>query len=60
VLLAKEEKVLQSMIDRLIGTGRLYGLNINAKTTKVMATIPNRIYDKSKTTRECGIFQIFG
>ena len=35
VLLAKEEKVLQDMIDKLIETGRCYGMEINVEKTKV-------------------------
>jgi len=36
VLMAKEETVLQDMIDKLIETGRYYGLEINVEKTKVM------------------------
>jgi hypothetical protein len=36
VLLAKEEKVLQNMIDKLIEIGRCYGMEINVEKTKVM------------------------
>jgi hypothetical protein len=36
VLLAKEEKVLQDMIDKLIEIGRCYGIEINVEKTKVM------------------------
>jgi hypothetical protein len=36
VLLAKEETMLQGMIDRLIEIGRRYGMEINVKTTKVI------------------------
>jgi hypothetical protein len=36
VLLAKEEKVLQDMIDKLIEIGRCYGMEINVVETKVM------------------------
>jgi hypothetical protein len=36
VLLAMEEAVLQGMIDRLIETGRRYGLEMNVKESKVM------------------------
>ena len=36
VLLAKEENVLQDMIDKLIETGRCYGMEMNVKKTKVM------------------------
>jgi hypothetical protein len=36
VLLAKEETVLQSMIDRVIEIGRCYGMEMNVEKTKVM------------------------
>ena len=36
VLMAKEETVLQGMIDNLIETGRYYGMEMNVKKTKVM------------------------
>jgi hypothetical protein len=36
VLLAKEEKVLQDMIDKLIENGRYYGTEINVENPKVM------------------------
>ena len=36
VLMAKEETVLQSMIDKLIETGRYYGMEMNVEETKVM------------------------
>jgi hypothetical protein len=65
VLLAKEEKVLQGMVDRLIEIGRRYGMEMNVEKTKVMRisrqlTIPNENYDRSETIGECGIFQLFG
>ena len=34
--MAKEEKVLQGMIDKLIEVGRCYGMEINVERTKVM------------------------
>ena len=34
VLLAKEETVLQGMIDRLIGTVRCYGVKINVENLR--------------------------
>jgi hypothetical protein len=34
VLLAKEEKVLQDVVDKLIEIGRCYGMETNAKKTK--------------------------
>jgi hypothetical protein len=36
VLLAREEKVLQGMIDRLIEIGRRCGMEVNVEKTKVM------------------------
>jgi hypothetical protein len=36
VLLAREEKVLQGMFDRLTEIGRLYGMEMNVEKTKVM------------------------
>jgi hypothetical protein len=36
VLLAKEEKMLQDMIDKLIEIGRCYGMEMNVEKTKVM------------------------
>ena len=36
VLLAKEEKVLQDMLDKLNEIGRCYGMEINVEKTKVM------------------------
>jgi len=59
VLLAKEEKVLQDMTDKLTEIGGFYGMEINVEKTKVMRisrTIPSKNYDRPKTTRECGIF----
>jgi hypothetical protein len=34
VLLAKEEKVIQDMIDKLTKTGRCYGMETNVEKTK--------------------------
>jgi len=36
VLLTKEEKVLQDMIDKLIEIGRCHGMEMNVEKTKVM------------------------
>jgi hypothetical protein len=36
VSLAKEEKVLQDMIDKLIEIGRCYGMEMNVEKDKVM------------------------
>jgi len=37
VLMAKEEKVLQGMIDKLIEIGSCYGMEMNVEKTKVMS-----------------------
>ena len=36
MVLAKEEKVLQDMVDKLIEIGRCYGMEMNVEKTKVM------------------------
>ena len=36
VLMAKEETVLQGMIDKLTEIGRCYGMEMNVEKTKVM------------------------
>ena len=36
--LAKEEMVLVGMIDRIIETGRRFGLDMNVESTKIMVT----------------------
>jgi len=36
VLLAKDETALQDMMNRLIGTGRCYGVEINVKKPQVI------------------------
>jgi hypothetical protein len=36
MLLAREEKVIQGMVDRLIETGKRYGMEMNVEKTKVM------------------------
>jgi len=60
MLLAKEEKVLQYMIDKLIEIGRSYGMEINVGKNKsnenFRTIIPSKNYDRLKTIRECGIF----
>jgi hypothetical protein len=60
LLLAKEEKVLRDMIDKLIEIGRCYGMEMNVRENKsnenFKATIASKNYDRPKTTGECGIF----
>ena len=55
VLMAKEETVLQGMIDKLIEIGRQ--MNVGKKSNEnFKITIPSNNYDRPKTTGECGIF----
>jgi len=59
VLLAKEEKMLQDMIHKLIEIGRYYGMEMSVEkksNENFKTTIPSKNYDRPKTTRECGIF----
>ena len=60
VLMAKEETVLQGMIDKLNENGRCYGMEMNLEKNKsnenFKTTIPSYNYDRTKTTAECGIF----
>ena len=60
MLLAKEENMLQDMIDKVTETGRCYGMEINVKKNKsnenFKSTILMENYDKPKTTIECGTF----
>ena len=60
VLMAKEEKVLQGMIDKLIEVGSCYGMGMNVgkkqNNENFKTAIPSKNYDRPKTTRECGIF----
>jgi hypothetical protein len=59
VLLPKEKKVLQDMIDKLIETEGCYGMEIYGEKTKLMRisrqSFPVKIM-MDKTTGECGIF----
>jgi len=59
VLLAKEGKVLQDMIDKLIEIGRCYGMEMNVEKTKAVRIsrqpFPVKIMIDQKTTGECGI-----
>jgi len=58
--MANEETVLQGMIDKLIETGSCYGMEMNVEKKQnngnFKTAIPSNIYDRPKTTRECGIF----
>jgi hypothetical protein len=63
VLLAKEGKVLQDMIDRMIEVGRCYGMEMNVEKNKsnenLKPTIPIKNYDRPKATREYGSLNIW-
>ena len=58
--MAKEETVLQGMVDKLIETGRYYGMEMNVEKNKTnrncKTTIPSNNYDRPKTTGECEMF----
>ena len=60
VLMAKEETVLQGMIDKLIEIGSCYGMEMNVEKNKsnenFKTAIPSNNYDKPKTTGECVMF----
>ena len=59
-LWAKEETVLQGMIDKWIEIGRCYGMDMNVEKNKsnenFMTIIPGNNYDRPKATGECEIF----
>ena len=60
LLMVKEEKVLQGMIDKLIEIGSCYGMDMNVGEKKsnenFKTAIPSNNYDRPKTTGECGMF----
>jgi len=64
VLLAKEEKVLQDMIDKLIEIGRYYGMEMNVDKTKVMRISrqpsPVKIMIKQKQLKKVESFKYLG
>ena len=64
VLMAKEETVLQSMTDKLIETGRYYGMEMNVEKTKVMRisrqSSPVTITIDQKQLENVKCFKIFG
>ena len=63
VLLAKEEKVLQNMIDKLTEIGRRYGMEINVEKNKsnenFKTTIPSKNY-KPKQLENVESFKYLG
>jgi hypothetical protein len=56
--------VLQGILNRLIETGKCNGMEMNFgknySNDDLKATISHTDYERSKTTAECGIFQLFG
>ena len=60
VLMAKEETVLQGLINKLIEIGRCYGMEMNVEKNKsnenFKTAIRSNNYDRSKTFGECGKF----
>ena len=58
--MAKEETVLQGMIDKLIEFGRCYGMEMNVEKTKVMRILrqpsPVTIMIHQNQTGEWGMF----
>jgi hypothetical protein len=64
VVLAKEEKVLQDMTDKLIEIGRCYGMEMNVEKTQVMRisrqTFPVKIMIDQKQLENVESFKIFG
>ena len=64
VLLAKEEKVLQDMIDKVIEIGGCYGMEMNAEKTKVMRIsrqpFPVKITIDQKQLENVESFKYFG
>ena len=60
VLVAKEGKVLQDVIDKVIEIGGCYGMEMNVEKNKsngnFKTTFVCKNCDRTKATRECGIF----
>jgi hypothetical protein len=54
LVLVREATVTQGMNDRLIETGRYYAKEKSVEKRRYVD------YDRSQTTEECGIFQLFG
>ena len=64
VLLAKEEKMLQDMIDKLIEIERCYGMEMNVEKNKsnenFKTTIPSKNYDRPKKLENMESFKYLG
>ena len=58
MLLAKEETMLQGVIERLTEIGRFCGMEMNGQKSKIMRISrqisPSTDYNRSETTGECG------
>ena len=58
--MAKEETVLQDMIDKLIEIGSCYGMEMNVERSisneNFKTAIPSNNNDRTKTTGERGMF----
>jgi hypothetical protein len=57
VLLAKEDRAIQSMTEELAEIGRWHKMEMNVEKARAMriSRHPSTDYDKSKTTGECEI-----
>ena len=64
ILMAKEETVLQGMVDKLIEIGSCYGMEMNVEKTKVMRIsrqqFPLKMMRDQKQLENVGSFQYFG
>jgi hypothetical protein len=64
VLLGKEEKVLQDMLDKLIEIGGCYGMKMNVEQTKVMRIsrhpVPVKIMIEQKQLKDVEYFKYWG
>jgi len=62
VLLAKEEMVLQGLINGLIEIGRCHGVEMSVEKMSVtrISRQSSPMQIMIETTRDCGIFQLFG
>jgi hypothetical protein len=61
VVLIKEEKLLQGMIGRLMETARCCGMKMWGEKKKGKENLKTTTdCDRTETTGECGILQLFG
>jgi len=63
VLLAKDEKVLQDMTDKLVDIGGCYGMEVNVEKNRsnenFKATIPSKNYETKNSYRMWNLFNIW-